>query len=313
MSQSIDILTPKFCRFVQGDLFKGRETDIDGNPLVVKTGPNKGQPRKDFFIAIAIPKSDPGWPDLWAKIDQAAKAGYPQFFDAQGQCTNQNFAWKYRDGDSTIPDKKGIRPCDRAGFAGNHILNFSSGFPFPVYNEDGSQPITDPNAIKRGYYIQVSGSVVDNKPSPSPGVYLNIGGVAFTAYGEEIRTGPSGQEMFGGQAPQQLPPGASATPLTPDAPPAGTNQQPGAAPVQGVQTPAPGTVPGVPQTPAGGAAPSPVQPSPGFIQPPAPTPQPAAPAPAAESKHNVNGQVFTRSQLLAAGWTEEQVNAAPLA
>ena len=301
MSQAINFLTP-IGRFVQGDLFKGRETDMEGKPLVIKSGPNAGQPRKDYFVALAIPKSDPGFNELWAKLDQAAKAGYPEFFDAQGQCTNPNFAWKYVDGDSQTPDKKLIKPCDRPGFAGHHILRFSSGFPFPVYGTDIKEEITDPSLVKRGYYIRIAGSVVDNRPSQTPGIYLNINGVQFCGYGEEIRTGLSGEDMFGSSPINQLPPGASATPPAPEnAPPTGASD-PGTQPNNPPGS-VPGAVSGAPNaSPVGGAG---VQPVPGFVAPPSNTTQ--------ETKHNVNGTVYTRSQLIGFGWTEAQINATPLA
>lgn len=309
MSQAIEFLTP-VGRFVQGNLFEGFDKDLEGKPLTVKTGPNAGQPRTAYTVSIAIDKNDPGFMNLWAKIDQAAKAGYPQFFNAQGQCINPNFAWKYKDGDSDTPDRSGIKPCDRPGFKGCHVLKFTSGFPFPVYAQGGKTVITDPNAVKRGYYIRIYGTVVDNKPSPSPGVYLNITGVEFIAYGEEIQTGPSGEDMFGSAPAPKLPPGASATPLTPTTPPAAT-QQPGqvpGVPSNAVQNTLPGAVPGTPQmTPAGGVSTqytAPVQPVPGFVN---------APAPQVEERFNINGVIYTRSQLVGYGWTPEQIQAAPRA
>ena len=42
-------------RLVAGSLYKGQDKDAEGRPLVVKNGPQAGQPRLDFYFAIAIP------------------------------------------------------------------------------------------------------------------------------------------------------------------------------------------------------------------------------------------------------------------
>jgi hypothetical protein len=96
MTEPTQILTP-VGRIVQGDCFKGRDTDMQGNPLTVKTGPRAGEARSEWFVALAVPKTDPGWPAIQAAIHQAAQAGFPTLFDAQGNCTNPNFSFKYTD------------------------------------------------------------------------------------------------------------------------------------------------------------------------------------------------------------------------
>lgn len=314
MNQPIEFLTP-VGRIVQGDCFKGKTTNPDGTPLVFKNGPNAGQPCTNFFIALAIPKNDPGWPELWAKMNAAAKAGYPQFFDTQGQCTNAQFSWKYRDGDSTQPNSRGIKPCDCQGFPGNHILNFSSNFPFPVYKRVNGKVVetTSSEDVKRGFFVQIKGSTKDNSPSQSPGIYLNLEAVMFIAYGEEIRNGPDGEAIFGVAPIPALPPGASATPLAPaTTPPAGMTPggTPGASP-SAPQGASPVAGPGTPQTtPAGGTvAPTntaAVQPVPSFVQPTAGT----APAPV-EERYQTDQGVFTCTQLEGYGWIPEQINATP--
>ena len=111
-TERIDLLTP-VGRLVQGSPFEPQTTDAEGRPLVIKTGPNTGQPRVDYFMAIAIPKTDPGWPELWAKIQATAKRDFPSLFDAAGACINPAFAFKVVDGDSTVPNQKGILPSSR--------------------------------------------------------------------------------------------------------------------------------------------------------------------------------------------------------
>ena len=61
MTEAVNILTPPG-RLVQGSLYKGSTQDAEGNPLIVKTGPNAGQSRVDYFFAVAIPKgSETHW------------------------------------------------------------------------------------------------------------------------------------------------------------------------------------------------------------------------------------------------------------
>ena len=50
------ILTP-VGRLVQGDCFEPQTTDAEGKPLLIKNGPNAGQPRVEYFMAIAVPKN----------------------------------------------------------------------------------------------------------------------------------------------------------------------------------------------------------------------------------------------------------------
>lgn len=218
-------LTTPVGRLIGGSLYEGRTTNYEGDPLVVKTGPNAGQPRKDFSFGVAFPKT-PGaahWAnEAWmSPVWALARAAFPQ-----GEAQRPDFAWKITDGDSTIPNKKGKKPCDNEGYKGNWVVWFSGGSAPRVCDAKGTTFLTDPDAVKPGYYVQVLGSVADNSPSKSPGLYWNHSIVAFSGFGEEIHFGPSLSEAGFGNA--ALPPGASSTPpagMTPPAP-----NVPGAAP-----------------------------------------------------------------------------------
>lgn len=276
MSTRVDLLTP-VGRLVAGSLYKAQTTDAEGRPLVVKSGQQAGQPRVDFFFALAVPKGpEPHWNQtVWGqKIWAAGQTAFPN-----GQCNAPTFAWKVTDGDSQIPNRAGRKPCDREGYPRHWVLAFSSGFPPKIYNADGTQQILDPEAVKLGYYVQVYGSVTGNDSLQQPGVFLNHGMVALSAYGPEIVVGPDAAAVgFGGQP---LPAGASAAPVS-----APFNPAPA--------TPAP-AAPGVPYAAAAAAAP--IVPNPAILQPP---PPPAAPArvmlPAA------NGATY--EAMVAAGWTD---------
>lgn len=304
-TKATEILTP-VGRLVQGDCFEPQTTDAEGNPLVIKNGPNAGQKRVDYFMAIAIPKTDPGWAEIWGKIHEEARQSFPSLFDAQGNCISPKFAFKVLDGDSQVPNSKGSKPCDREGFPGHWVLNFSGGFAPKCYTKGGAAQIVNPAELKRGYYVRIYGTVKGNGSQQQPGIFLNHSMVELVGYGEEIVTGPSGEAVFGGAPAGNLPAGASSTPLAPATPMA----HPGAA--------APAAGPGAP-APAATPAPANVKPAPDFLNGPAggapggPA-APAAPAPAAEVKYtHPDGNAYTEAQLVAAGWSAEQVHALPVA
>lgn len=123
-AQQVTTTTP-VGRIVAGDLFTPRTTDQQGNPLTIKTGPNAGQPTQKYFIALAIPKTDAGFGAVWALMAQTAQTGFPHLFQ-NGSCVRPDFAWKYTDGDSTIPNRNNVRPCDKEGYPGHHIINLES-------------------------------------------------------------------------------------------------------------------------------------------------------------------------------------------
>lgn len=287
-TQKIDILTP-VGRLVAGDVFKANTTDQQGRPLTIKSGPNAGQPKVEYYFAVAIPKTDPTYnTEVMEKLKAAAKAGFPTMFDAAGNCNRPDFAWKIVDGDSNVPNQNNTIPSSKEGYPGHWVISFKGGFAPKVYTKGGEAVITDPEAIKRGYYIRVYGSVAANGEMQKPGVYLNPSMVEFVGYGEEIISGPDGASVFGGAPAANLPAGASVTPL------AGT---PMAMPSQ---------MPAAPAAPA--AAPMPnVQPAQDFLNPPAPAAPTPPPAPAAPKTYNVGGNQYTAEQLKAGGWTDAQI------
>jgi hypothetical protein len=276
MTDRIDILTP-VGRLVQGDCFKGRTQDMAGRPLTVKTGPNAGQPRTDYYMALAVPKTDPGAEQLIGQIKQAARNAFPGLFDAAGNCTNSKFAFKYVDGDSLEKNEAGRAWNSIEGFPGHYVFKFSGGFAPECYSAGGASVLVEPDSIKRGYYIRIYGSVAGNSQAANPGVYLNHSMVELVGYGEEIKSGPDGATVFGSAPVPALPPGATTTPAAPATP--------------------------IAAPPATG-----VQPAPNFLDLPAATP---APPVQPERFIHPNGQSFDRAQLKASGWTDEQINALP--
>jgi hypothetical protein len=195
-------------RLVSGSAHKAKTIDASGRPLVIKNGPKTGQPRVEFYIGLAIRKDDPAWPALDAAIKAIAAADF-------GPAVPQSpkFAWKITDGDSAIPNEKGKRPCDREGYPGHWILNFSGGTIPRCYRRDdlGALHQCEATEIKTGYYIRVAGNVTGNGDGAKPGVYLNHDMVELVAFGPEIAFGPDANEAFG--APAVAPVGASPMPV----------------------------------------------------------------------------------------------------
>jgi hypothetical protein len=240
MSQDKTINLP-VGQVVGGDLYKGSDKDAEGKPLLVKSGPNTGQPRLDFYFAVAIPKgaeqhwaSTPWGADIWA----TGHAAFPNV------ASSPKFAWKITDGDSAIPNSKGKKPCERTGYPGCWVVALSSGFApkVAVIPPGAVDPVWDarPGLVNPGDYVEAVITVRGNDSAQQPGVFLNHSAVCLRGYGQRINTGMDlASAGFGAAA---LPAGASAVPLAGGLPP-------------GVPT-APGVpaVPGAPPTPAAPAA-----------------------------------------------------------
>jgi hypothetical protein len=299
-------ITSPVGRIVMGSLYDPNTTDAEGKPLVIKTGPNAGQPRVNYFFALAIPK---GTEQHWAHTawgQQIWNVGNQAFPNA---AQSPAFAWKIEDGDSQIPNKKGRKPCENEGWPGNWILKLSGGYAPKVYQQEGSGyvQVMQKDFCKPGYFVEVAFSVDGNGSQSQPGVYLNHSMVCFRAYGPEISFGPDVASAGFGAAP--LPAGASMTPPAgavplPQAPavPAGIPQVPGVAPAPLVPA---GSVP-TPSDPAQAApAPIPVIPNPAFVQVPPPAPAPVPAAPIRQMTAAANGMSY--EAYVAAGWSDAQL------
>lgn len=252
-------ITSPVGRIVMGNLYEPNTKDFDGKPLVIKTGPNAGQPTVRYFFGLAIPKgTERHWAETeWGK--QIWAVGHTAFPAA---AQRPDFSWKIEDGDSVIPNKRNRKPCDNEGWKGHWILKLSGGFAPKIYRQDGDKFVqaTDVDYVKCGYFVEVAFSVDGNGQQNNPGVYLNHAMVCFRAYGPEIVFGPNVDDAgFGKSA---LPAGASATPPPSAIPlPAAPSQAP-LAPLPPYAGPAP--------LPPSSAAPLPVMPNPAFLQVPPP-------------------------------------------
>ena len=275
MSEVIEILLEG--RIVCGHPLKRRPVTKTDPVTKVQTpimDPTTNLQATDVYFAMAVPKNGTtDWRQTpWgAQIAAKAAADWPG-----GEHGHPAFSWKVTDGDSQIPNKAQKKPIDREGWPGHWVVHLTTRFAVQCYhvgNYDPMQQIQDDNTIKTGDYGRVAVGVKGNAPSLTPGVYLNPRLFEFTRAGELIisESGPSAAEVFGGGAP-----GAAGAPGAPGTP--------------GTLAPAPDFLtPGAPGAPGA----------------PAPTP------PIAEERFNYNGQVWTRSQLAASGWSDQQINTLP--
>lgn len=305
-------------RMIGGSCYQGSTTDDKGQPKVYKTGAKAGQPRTDYSVGIALPKTKGHWAEepwgapIWAE----GHAAWPG-----GQAQRKDFSWKIIDGDSTEPNKKMKRPCDQAGYPGHWVIWFGGTTPPPVATAVAgpAQWNDQPGTVMPGDYIEIRGSVSSNESDQTAGVYLNIDAVCLRGYHPDGRIAsqqidlatagfgatplPAGAvaQPAGNALPPPPPvPGAAASPSTPPAPPTPASQAP--APVA---PPAPASVPVTPNAAILGA-PAPV------VAPPAPVPSPVVtppPAPVAAPAARVMKNGGDYAAHIQAGWTDEMLRA----
>lgn len=215
------------------DLVKPSLTDMHGKP----------RPKPQYFFRVAIPKTTPGineqlvqiahfahqayaqYPFIQQRILPPAAPGHPQYYSIGRKGTQ--FAFKIDDGD--VPNQRGKIG---EGYAGCWIFNFATTLPLRCINRE-NVTIGAEN-FRLGCFVDVAFNVEPNgKLDHTAGIYLNPNFVRLLGYGQEIQRGPTAEEAFA-NAPAQLPPGASMTPLAPGGAPGGFHGQSG-----GLAAPAP--------------------------------------------------------------------------
>lgn len=287
-------------RLIMGSVYNPNTTDMQGNPLIVKSGPNAGQPRTEYFVGLAIPKTAGhthfSQTDWGMTIYQVGAAAFPQAYQSP------RFSWKVIDGDSTEVNEGGNRPCDREGAKGHWILRLSGGYAPRLYRRnDAGIPVPQPSGrdvpegerwLKAGYWVEAQVTVESNGNSQKPGVYLNHSLICFAGFDKEIVLGPDATKVFG-QKPAALPPGVSNTPVSgpamPLAPPVASATRP--------QAPAPTVA--APSAPVPPAAPVAVAPHPGILAPAVAPPPPAAPVRRMTAAAQASYEDYLKS-----GWTD---------
>lgn len=198
--------------WVSGDLFKG-QLQTEFNSKVPKLN-KAGEQMKQYGFGLAVPKSvlnqvgegQPG--QIWAAIHEEAYTLYPS------RQLPPSFAMKYKDGDGI--DDKGVPFSQREGYAGHLVFACTTSLPIKFFKFENGQNTVIGEGIKCGDYVNVQLNISAHpaQGQGKPGLYLNPYAVQFLGYGKEIINAPSGDQIFGLQAPT-VPQGASATPLVP--------------------------------------------------------------------------------------------------
>lgn len=230
-------------RLVQGDCSKPSEKDMHGQPLTVKSGPNIGQPRKEYFTGVAFQKGLPEVEAMRAEWAQFVRQCWPHLFTPDGRCVlPAGISDKWIDGDGY--DNQGKAWSTREGFAGHWVLRASSGYAPQLYAAGRYSPADQlqPGSIQLGSYVRENVTVESNLNTQKPGVFVNLRMVELCGMGAPIIRGPDASAAFS-QPAGALPPGATA--ITPGTLPTGA--------------PPPPAAPGAPPPPA---APPPAAPPP---------------------------------------------------
>lgn len=275
-------------RYVQGDFFTPNDKDQQGNTKVYGSGPKKGQPKAEYFAAIAFAKNDPAWPAFKQLLDTSSMQLWPQLFP-NGQSINPMFSNKVIDGDGI--DTTGKPNNQKAGYAGHWVVRMSTTYPpkvFPLGQHTPDKQITQSSLLPCGYYVRVGGTIGSNQNPSRPGIILNPSFVEICAFGDIIQRGPDAAKVLGSAPAPVLPAGArpimgapgvahgglNAAVSAPQIPAPAGMPQPTASPGNGY-----GVVPGMPaQLPPQNGIPN-GAPNPsytGYMAPPAAAPAPAA-------------------------------------
>ena len=233
MSDNVTLTSP-IGRIINGDVRKAQTKKMNGEPLIDKNG----TPYNRYYLGLAIPKIAPDWAAFHAALREIAQAGFPQLFDAGGNCQRPDFAWKIVDGDSTELDQNGRRYCDRPHNPGHFVLHLTrNNFAPQLFTTDPIREMAADDGFKRGDYARVVCAVKANGNATRPGLYVEHTHIQRVGYGDPINTGPDGAAIFAAAPVGALPAGASATPVVSGPAPQGAQGTPAPQGAQG--TPAP--------------------------------------------------------------------------
>jgi len=278
--------TPATGRLIMGDVYELRvqQDEVTRQPKLIKSGPNQGQPLKQRFIGVAIPKTaatleqEPWYAaptgGQTVSPSAAAKAAWPA-----GQHAWPKFARKIVDGD---------QPNDRGQLdeyaRGCWVVKGQTSGVIKVYSwlNGALAPNDTPGLIKCGDYVQVQFEYSSNTSDVKPGMYCTPVLVCFTRPGEKIERGVPIDPTAAGFAQGEALPG-TATPAS-----------------TGFAAPAPSSVAAAP-------APGAIAPVAGFNNGTAgmaPPPPPAVP----EQRRLQDGRIVTRDELIGWNWTPAQID-----
>lgn len=224
----IEVLFPEG-RLVAGHPMKSftPTDDRTKQPKLKKDGVTKVT---EWNIGVAYPKNGQDWKlTPWGQSIVAAARDAVEGY-TNGETESPHFSWKVIDGDSTIPNKSGNKPCEQEGYPGHWVVFMKTELQAPkCFHKDKYDPmqqIQNDAEIDKGDYVRVFCNVKGNKPSQTAGVYINPVMVSLERKGQKIESGydgPSAASVFGGGAPAQVAPTPAPSAPAPATPPPATD------------------------------------------------------------------------------------------
>lgn len=183
-------------------LFEGKQ-QVDYNTKQPKIDPKTGQPRVEYGFGLAIPKVDPAtgqnteeYTKVWNALHAEAFTLYPSGI------IPSDFAMKFKDGDS-LNSKTGQPYASKEGYAGHIVLACTTMIPIKYFVHEGGQNQLVNTGIKVGDYVNVQLTIKAHPAinNGNPGLYLNPNAVQLIQPGKAIINAPSGDQLFGQNAP----------------------------------------------------------------------------------------------------------------
>jgi hypothetical protein len=184
--------------WTSGDLFKGR-TKVDFNTKQPKLHAVTGEQMKEYGFGLAVPKTvlqevGPGQEgEVWTALHEEAYTLYPSRQIPPG------FAMKFKDGDTVNKEGKPY-PVEHKGCI---VLACTMSIPIKFFTFENGNHIMVNEGINAGDYVRVQLSIKAHGAvgQGNPGLYLNPNAVQLVQKGEAIINTPSGEQIFGSQAP----------------------------------------------------------------------------------------------------------------
>lgn len=197
-------------------------TPFEGKPLTDDNGrqimDENGQPSMEYGFGLAIPKVDPRtgqytreYQEFMNIVNKEIYALYPS-----GQ-TPHDFAKKFKDGDVDV-DQNGKPFKEREGYVGHIVVACKTRIPLKFFRFEGGNNILVNDGIKNGDYVNVQLNIKGHPPKGrgKAGLYVNPTAVQLIQAGKEIINAPSGDQLFGQNAPSYS--GQVVPPTTPTMP-----------------------------------------------------------------------------------------------
>ena len=253
------------------DLFQGKAlTDYNTGAVILD---ETGQPIIEYGFGLAVPKVDPRTGQFTPDYTALYQALQAEAFALYPQGAPKDFAFKVKDGDVDVDDK-GVPYSKREGYAGHYVLACTTRIPIKFFIWQNGNNVVVNTGIKNGDYVNVQLNLKGHPPKGrgKAGIYTNPSAVQLITAGKEIINTPSGDQLFGQNAPAYsgqveahtapTMPGVGAPQMTPPmAPPAAPQHQ--QAPAQPQYAPQPAYNPPAPQyDPYHGVLPPQHQPAP---------------------------------------------------